>query len=62
MLRPRVPFLHFFDGFRTSHEVNMITPMRHDDLRAVVDDKFVRQHRERAMFPGPAHPARDGCA
>ncbi len=50
-LEARVPFLHFFDGFRTSHEVNMIAPMSDDDLRAVVDDKFVRQHRERAMSP-----------
>ena len=50
-LETRVPFLHFFDGFRTSHEVNMIAPMSDDDLRAVVDDKFVRQHRERAMSP-----------
>ena len=57
-LEARVPFLHFFDGFRTSHEVNMIAPMSDDDLRAVVDDKFVRQHRERAMSPGPAHSAR----
>jgi pyruvate-ferredoxin/flavodoxin oxidoreductase len=50
-LEARVPFLHFFDGFRTSHEVNMIAPLGDDDLRAVVDDKFVRQHRERAMSP-----------
>ena len=50
-LEAHVPFLHFFDGFRTSHEVNMITPLSDDDLRAVVDDKFVRQHRERAMTP-----------
>ncbi len=50
-LEARVPFLHFFDGFRTSHEVNMIAPLADDDLRAVVDDKFVRQHRERAMSP-----------
>jgi len=50
-LEARVPFLHFFDGFRTSHEVNMIAPMSDDDLRAVVDDKLVRQHRARAMSP-----------
>jgi len=50
-LESRVPFLHFFDGFRTSHEVNMIEPLSDDDLRAMIDDKFVRQHRERALTP-----------
>ena len=50
-LEAHVPFLHFFDGFRTSHEVNMITPLNDDDLRAIVDDKYVRQHRERSMSP-----------
>ncbi len=50
-LESRVPFLHFFDGFRTSHEVNMIDGLNDDDLRALIDDKFVRQHRERAMTP-----------
>jgi pyruvate-ferredoxin/flavodoxin oxidoreductase len=50
-LESRVPFLHFFDGFRTSHEVNMIDGLSDDDLRALVDDKFVRQHRERALTP-----------
>jgi pyruvate-ferredoxin/flavodoxin oxidoreductase len=50
-LESRIPFLHFFDGFRTSHEVGIIEPLSDDDLRAVVDDKFIRQHRERAMSP-----------
>jgi pyruvate-ferredoxin/flavodoxin oxidoreductase len=50
-LESRVPFLHFFDGFRTSHEVNMIDPLSDEDLHAIIDDKFVRQHRERAMTP-----------
>jgi len=50
-LESRVPFLHFFDGFRTSHEVNMIAALSDDDLRALIDDKFVRQHRERALSP-----------
>src|SRR5262249_4284319 len=50
-LESRIPFLHFFDGFRTSHEVGMIEPLSDDDLRAVIDEKFVRQHRERAMSP-----------
>ncbi|HEY1484201.1 MAG TPA: pyruvate:ferredoxin (flavodoxin) oxidoreductase [Candidatus Acidoferrum sp.] len=59
-LEARVPFLHFFDGFRTSHEVNMITPIGDDDLRALVDEKFVRQHRERALSPD--HPIMRGTA
>jgi pyruvate-ferredoxin/flavodoxin oxidoreductase len=50
-LESRIPFLHFFDGFRTSHELGMIEPLSDDDLRAIVDEKFVRQHRERAMSP-----------
>jgi len=59
-LESRVPFVHFFDGFRTSHEVNMIEPLSDDDLRALIDDKFVRQHRERAMSPD--HPVLRGTA
>src|SRR5437868_3069912 len=50
-LESRVPFLHFFDGFRTSHEVNKIIPLLDEDLRAVIDERFVRQHRERALSP-----------
>jgi len=50
-LESRIPFLHFFDGFRTSHEVNKIHPLSDEDLRAMVDDASVRQHRERAMTP-----------
>jgi pyruvate-ferredoxin/flavodoxin oxidoreductase len=50
-LESRVPFLHFFDGFRTSHEVNKITPLSDDDLRALIDEKYVRAHRERALSP-----------
>jgi len=59
-LESRIPFLHFFDGFRTSHEVGMIQPLSDDDLRAVVDEKFVRQHRERALSPD--HPVLRGSA
>ena len=59
-LEARVPFLHFFDGFRTSHEVNMIAPLSDDNLRALVDDKCVLQHRERALSPD--HPVLRGTA
>ncbi|MGQ9501539.1 MAG: pyruvate:ferredoxin (flavodoxin) oxidoreductase [Anaerolineae bacterium] len=50
-LKARVPFLHFFDGFRTSHEINKIEQLTLDDMRAMIDDELVRAHRERAMSP-----------
>ena len=50
-LRTRVPFLHFFDGFRTSHELNTIEVLNDDDLRALVPAGLVRAHRERALSP-----------
>src|ERR1039458_5178724 len=50
-LESRIPFLHFFDGFRTSHELNKIHPLSDDDLRALIDPNFVRQHRDRALSP-----------
>ena len=50
-LESRIPFLHFFDGFRTSHELNKIHPLTDEDLRALIDAKFVRQHRDRALSP-----------
>ncbi len=50
-LESRVPFLHFFDGFRTSHEVNKIIPLLDEDLRAIIDEKFIQQHRDRALSP-----------
>ena len=50
-LEARVPFLHFFDGFRTSHEVRKIEVLSDDDLRFMVRDDLVRAHRERALTP-----------
>ena len=50
-LESRIPFLHFFDGFRTSHEMNKITPLGDEDLRALVNEKYVLEHRERALSP-----------
>jgi len=50
-LESRVPFLHFFDGFRTSHEVSSVEMLVDDDLRALIDDELVRAHRERALSP-----------
>src|SRR6516225_5256585 len=50
-LATRVPFVHFFDGFRTSHELNTIELLSDDDLRALVPASLVRAHRERALSP-----------
>ena len=50
-LATRVPFLHFFDGFRTSHELNTIELLADDDLRALVPEESVRAHRSRALSP-----------
>ena len=50
-LEARIPFLHFFDGFRTSHEVRKIEVLSDDDLRFMVRDDLVRAHRERALTP-----------
>jgi len=50
-LESRVPFLHFFDGFRTSHEVNVIEPIDDDVIHALVTDELVQAHRERALTP-----------
>src|SRR5689334_17929343 len=47
-LESRIPFLHFFDGFRTSHEVNKIEMLNEDDLRAMIDVDRVVEHRARA--------------
>jgi pyruvate-ferredoxin/flavodoxin oxidoreductase len=50
-LEARIPFLHFFDGFRTSHEVAKIERLSDEDLRAMIDDNLVRAHRARALSP-----------
>ncbi len=50
-LESRIPFLHFFDGFRTSHEVNKIEMLSDDDIRSMVNDDLVIAHRNRALTP-----------
>jgi len=50
-LASRVPFVHFFDGFRTSHEVQKVEEFSLDDMHAVLDDKLINAHRERALTP-----------
>jgi pyruvate-ferredoxin/flavodoxin oxidoreductase len=50
-LRSRIPFVHFFDGFRTSHEVSKIEMLAKEDLTALIDDGLIAAHRARAMTP-----------
>ncbi len=50
-LASRIPFLHFFDGFRTSHELATITLLSDEQIRAMIDDDLVRAHRARALSP-----------
>jgi len=59
-LETRIPFLHFFDGFRTSHEVNKIEVLNDDDLRAMINMDRVFEHRQRALTP--EHPVLRGTA
>jgi pyruvate-ferredoxin/flavodoxin oxidoreductase len=59
-LKSRVPFLHFFDGFRTSHEIRKIEELADADIRAMIDDSLVLAHRQRAL--SPEHPVIRGTA
>ena len=50
-LESRIPFLHFFDGFRTSHELNTLELLSDEQIRAMISDDLVRAHRERSLSP-----------
>jgi len=50
-LESRIPFIHFFDGFRTSHEVGKIYPIGDETIRALLDDKYIIQFRQNALSP-----------
>jgi pyruvate-ferredoxin/flavodoxin oxidoreductase len=50
-LESRIPFIHFFDGFRTSHEVGKILPIGDEALRSMLDDKYIIQFRQNALCP-----------
>jgi len=50
-LQSRIPFLHFFEGFRVSHEIQKIEELTFDDMRALIDSELVKAHRSRAMNP-----------
>src|SRR5512136_90929 len=59
-LEARIPFVHFFDGFRTSAEVMKIERLDESDIRALIDDELVREHKARALSPD--HPVMRGTA
>ena len=59
-LESRVPFLHFFDGFRTSHEVSKVELLTPEEMKPLIDDDLVRAHRKRALSPD--HPFIRGTA
>jgi len=59
-LQSRVPLVHFFDGFRTSHEVAKIFYLTDEELRSLIDDNLIRAHRARAL--SPEHPVLRGSA
>jgi pyruvate-ferredoxin/flavodoxin oxidoreductase len=59
-LEARIPIIHFFDGFRSSHEVQKIQELSVEQMRAMIDDRLVAEHRARAM--SPEHPVLRGTA
>jgi pyruvate-ferredoxin/flavodoxin oxidoreductase len=59
-LESRIPFVHFFDGFRTSHEIQKIEELSFDDMRAMIDDDLIIAHRKRGLTPD--RPAIRGTA
>ena len=59
-LRARVPFVHFFDGFRTSHELNMVEPLTKEQMKEMINDELVAAHKARGL--NPEHPTVRGTA
>ena len=59
-LKSKIPFLHFFDGFRTSHEVQKIDEIPQDVIRQMIDEEYVEDFRKRAL--DPEHPTMRGTA
>jgi pyruvate-ferredoxin/flavodoxin oxidoreductase len=59
-LKSRVPFIHFFDGFRTSHEINKIVPLADDTIRNLLPHEEITAHRARAL--NPEHPVIRGTS
>ncbi len=50
-IKSRIPFVHFFDGFRSSHEIQKIEQLGYDDMRKMIDDRYVIEHRMRGLNP-----------
>ncbi|MCK5564228.1 MAG: pyruvate:ferredoxin (flavodoxin) oxidoreductase, partial [Planctomycetes bacterium] len=50
-LASRIPFIHFFDGFRTSHEIQKIEQLTNEDMKSMIDTKLVAEHKARALSP-----------
>ena len=59
-LEARVPFMHFFDGFRTTHEISKLEKLNEEDIREMIDEDFVQAHRLRALSPD--HPVIRGTS
>ena len=59
-LEARLPFLHFFDGFRTSHEIHKIDVLEKEIMKAMIEDEFVIAHRKRGLSPD--HPMMSGTS
>lgn len=59
-LKARVPFVHFFDGFRTSHELNMVEPLTKEQMASMMDAKLIAEHKGRGL--NPEHPTVRGTA
>jgi pyruvate-ferredoxin/flavodoxin oxidoreductase len=59
-LESRIPFIHFFDGFRTSHEISKVEVLSDDDLRSIINEELIVKHRQRALSPD--HPVVRGTA
>ncbi len=59
-MRSRIPFIHFFDGFRTSHEVNKLSMLSDEEIKSMIPDELLWQHRQRAL--NPEHPFIRGTA
>ncbi len=59
-LASRLPFVHFFDGFRTSHEIQKIEAISHDQMREMIDEELITAHRKRGLSPD--HPTIRGTA
>ena len=59
-LESRIPFLHFFEGFRVSHEIQKVHELSFDDMKAMLDEKFIHKHRAWGM--NPEHPVLRGTS